>query len=84
MDKQAAMTTTQTSKLTELRSKTDRELYLLVMRRLDRTPGARAREEARRFLPYLSPADRRRIERRLQDLDAEVEAPAPLRAACCG
>ncbi|HLH16955.1 MAG TPA: hypothetical protein VKX45_07030 [Bryobacteraceae bacterium] len=78
------MTTTQTSKLTELRSKTDRELYLLVMRRLDRAPGARAREEARRFLPYLSPADRRRIERRLQDLDAGVEAPAPLRAACCG
>ncbi len=78
-------TRTQNSKLTELRSKTDRQLYELLTRRLDQAPGARAREEARRFLPYLSPADRRRIERRLQKLDAEpkAEAAGPLRAACC-
>jgi len=73
------MTRTHTSKLAELRSKTDRQLYTLVARRLDRCGNMRAREEARRFLPYLSRADRRRIEQRLDELEAQ---PA-LRAACC-
>ena len=69
-------TRTQNFKLAELRSKTDRQLFELVRRNLERPWG---REEARRLLPYLASADRRRIERRMQELEATGQ---PLRACC--
>jgi len=69
----------QTSKLAELRSRTDRQLYELVARKLERARTARAWDEVRRFLPYLSCADRRRIEKRLEEL--QQSAPH-LHAAC--
>jgi hypothetical protein len=77
------MTRTQDSKLAALRTKTDRQLYELVARRLDQATEARDWDDARRLLPYLSAADRRRIERRLEKLEAELESATELRAACC-
>jgi hypothetical protein len=71
-------TRSNTSKLAELRSRTDRQLYDLVVRKLDRARTVRAREEVRRYLPYLSRTDRRRIEDRLEELE-----PAPNAQAAC-
>lgn len=62
-------TRSNTSKLAELRSRTDRQLYDLVARKLDCARTASARDEVRHFLPYLSRGDRRRIEQRLEDLE---------------
>jgi hypothetical protein len=72
-------TRSNTSKLSELRCRTDRQLYDLVSRKLDRARTVRAWEEVRRYLPYLSRADRRCIESRLEEL--EQSAPST-RAAC--
>jgi len=69
---------TQTSKLAELRSRTDRQLYELVARKLEQARTARAWDEVNRLLPYLSRSDRRRIEQRMEDL----RAGSCLRAAC--
>ena len=72
-------TRSNTSKLAELRSRTDRQLYELVARKAECARTSRAIEEVRRYLPYLSRSDRRRIEDRL----AETEESAPrLHAAC--
>jgi hypothetical protein len=72
-------TRSHTSKLAELRSRTDRQLYQLVARKLDRARTVRAWEEVRSFLPYLSRTDRRRIEERLE----ELEQPGPRTHAAC-
>ena len=72
-------TRSNTSKLSELRSRTDRQLYDLVARKLEHARTVRAWDEVRRFLPYLSRGDRRRIEERIEEL--EQSAPNT-RAAC--
>jgi hypothetical protein len=69
----------QTSKLAELRSRTDRQLFDLVARRLERARTTRAWDEVRSFLPYLSRGDRRRIEERLEELE---QSGPRTRAAC--
>ena len=69
-------TRSNTSKLAELRSRTDRQLYDLVVRKLDRARTVRAREEVRRYLPYLSRTDRRCIEDRLEELEQTPNAKA--------
>jgi hypothetical protein len=51
-------------------------LYDLVVRKLDRARTVRAREEVRRYLPYLSRTDRRRIEDRLEELEQAPNAQA--------
>jgi len=82
--------TWQTSKLVELRSKTDRQLIELVTRTLeaaicfarsdDRRRADRACDDVRRLLPFLPKAERRRVEARLNDIDA-ILRPAT-HAAC--
>ena len=72
-------TRSHTSKLAELRSRTDRQLYELVAGKLDRARTVRAWEEVRRFLPYLSRTDRRLIEERLD----ELEQSGPRTHAAC-
>ena len=72
-------TRSNTSKLTELRSRTDRQLYELVVHKLECARTPRAWEEVRSFLPYLSRFDQRRIEERIEEM--EQTAPPP-RAAC--
>jgi hypothetical protein len=71
-------TRTQTSKLAELRTRTDRQLYALVVRRLEEATTAGEWDAIRRLLPFLSRTDRRRIEERME----ELRAGACLRAAC--
>ena len=71
-------TRTHTSKLAELRSRTDRQLYELVARKLDNARTERARAEVRRFLPYLSRTDRRAIAERMEQLE-----PVPCSHAAC-
>lgn len=68
-----------TSKLAELRSRTDHQLYELVCRKLERARTVRAWDEVRHFLPYLSRADRRLIEERLE----ELEQSGPRKHAAC-
>jgi hypothetical protein len=71
----------QTSKLVELRSKTDRQLVELVTRTLEAAHcfaragefqgrAERACDEVRRLLPCLPRAERRRAEARLAEIDA--------------
>jgi hypothetical protein len=72
-------TRSHTSKLSELRSRTDRQLYELVARKLESARTVRAWDEVRRFLPYLSRTDRRRIEERLE----ELEQSGPCTHAAC-
>ena len=72
-------TKSNTSRLAEFRSRTDRQLYELVARKLDSAHTARAYDEIRRFLPYLSRMDRRRIEERLAEIEPSISHP---RAAC--
>jgi hypothetical protein len=72
-------TRSHTSKLAELRSRTDRQLYELVCRKLERARTLRAWDEVRHYLPYLSRADRRSIEERLEELE---QAGPRTRAAC--
>jgi hypothetical protein len=86
------MTTwTETSKLSQLRSKTDRQLVEIVRRTLEtaacfsrveefRGRAERACEEVRRLLPALARADRRRFESRLQEI---TEALHPRAQAAC-
>jgi hypothetical protein len=71
-------TRSHTSKLAELRSRTDRQLYEFVSRRIEEAQTAGAWEEVERYLPYLSRTDRRRIEQRME----ELRAGGYLRAAC--
>jgi hypothetical protein len=54
-------------------------LYELVARKLDHARTVRAWEEVRRYLPYLSRSDRRRIEERLEELE---QSGPRTRAAC--
>jgi hypothetical protein len=54
-------------------------LYELVARKLERARTVRAWEEVRHFLPYLSRADQRRIEERLEELE---QAGPRTQAAC--
>ena len=81
----------QTSKLVELRSKTDRQLVELVTRTLEtarclaRTGefhgrAERACDDVRRLLPCLPRAERRRVEARLAELDEMLSPRA--HAAC--
>jgi hypothetical protein len=81
----------QTSKLVELRSKTDRQLVELVTRTLEaamcfaRTEefharAERAADEVRRLVPYLPKSERRRVEARLAEI-AETLRPTA-HAAC--
>ena len=81
----------ESSKLVELRSKTDRQLVALIDRNLaavsmfagsgDGHPRAEsACEEIRRLLPFVPRADRRRFETRLAEL-GEILHPSA-RAAC--
>lgn len=72
-------TRSHTFKLAQLRSKTDRQLYELVARKLDSAQTTSAWDDVRRFLPYLSHADRRRIEQRLEELE---QSGARFHAAC--
>jgi len=72
-------TRSNTSRLAELRSRTDRQLYDLVARKLERARTVRAWDEVRHFLPYLSRTDRRQIEERLE----ELEQSAPSTHAAC-
>jgi hypothetical protein len=80
-----------TSKLVELRSKTDRQLVQLITRKLDRAaclasvdqlqgPAERVYDEVRRLLPLVSRSDRRRLEARVQELAAVLHCRA--QAAC--
>lgn len=84
-------TWTESSKLTALRAKTDRQLVELVTRTLEaarcfasseeyRGRAERACEEVHRLLPLLSPADRRHFAARLDDV-CEILHPTP-QAAC--
>ena len=81
----------ETSKLVELRLKTDRQLMELVTRTLEaarcfaRTEefhnrAERASDEVRRLLPLLPRAERRRIEARLEEI---TEAIHPRAHAAC-
>jgi hypothetical protein len=81
----------QSSKLVELRSKTDRQLMELITRTLEAAmcfarcdefhPRAqRACDEVRRLLPCLSRADRRRVEARLAQVSEALHPSA--HAAC--
>jgi hypothetical protein len=81
----------QTSKLVELRSKTDRQLVELVTRTLeaalclartgeDHARAERACDDVRRLLPALPKADRRRIEARLAQVSEELR---PIAHAAC-
>ena len=81
----------ESSKLVELRSKTDRQLVQLIMRKLEAAacvadldefhcPVEKACEEVRRLLPFVRPSDRRRIEARLQELRNMLHPTA--QAAC--
>jgi hypothetical protein len=81
----------QTSKLVELRSKTDRQLVELVTRTLEAAQcfaradefharADRACEEVRVLLPCLPRAERRRAEARLAELSEMLNPRA--RAAC--
>ena len=81
----------ESSKLVELRSKTDRQLVQLITRRLEaaarlaageefQRPVEGACEEVRRLLPFIPRADRRRFEARLQEL-REILHPSA-QAAC--
>lgn len=72
-------TRSHTSKLAELRSRTDRQLYELVVRKLECARTVGAWDEVRRFLPYLSRTDRRCIEERLEELE---QSGRHVRAAC--
>ena len=71
-------TRSQNSKLAELRSRTDRQLYALVIRKLEEARTAGEWDAIHRLLPCLSRTDRRRIEERME----ELRAGACLRAAC--
>ena len=81
----------ESSKLVQLRSKTDRQLVELIMRKLEaaasgadlddiQSSAERACEEVRRLLPFVPRAGRRRIEARLQELGEMLHPTA--RAAC--
>ena len=81
----------ETSKLLQLRSKTDRQLVELVRRTLEaaacfarveefRGRAERACDEVRRLLPALQRADRRRFEPRLQEITDLLHPRA--QAAC--
>lgn len=81
----------QTSKLVELRSKTDRQLMEIITRTLEAAQcfarseefhvrAERACEEVRRLLPCLSRADRRRVEARLDQVAVSLHPRA--QAAC--
>jgi hypothetical protein len=81
----------QTSKLVELRSKTDRQLMELVTRTLEaalcfarseefQARAERAAEEVRRLVPVLPKSERRRVEARLAEI-AETLRPTA-HAAC--
>jgi hypothetical protein len=54
-------------------------LYELVCRKLERARTLRAWDEVRHYLPYLSRADRRSIEERLEELE---QAGPRTKAAC--
>ncbi len=82
----------QSSKLVELRSKTDRQLMEIITRRLEaaqcfaraeefRCRAERACDEVRRLLPCLSRAERRRVEARLNQIAATLHPPRA-HAAC--
>jgi hypothetical protein len=84
-------TRTDTSKLTALRAKTDRQLLEMVNRTLEvarcfssnedyRARAARACDEVRRLLPLLAPVDRRRYAAQLEDLCESLHPTA--HAAC--
>lgn len=81
----------QTSKLVELRSKTDRQLMELITRTLEtatcfarsgefHTRAERACDEVRRLLPCLPRAERRRVEARLAQISEALHPSA--HAAC--
>jgi hypothetical protein len=81
----------QSSKLVELRSKTDRQLMELIARTLEagmcfarseefHGRAEHACEEVRRLLPYLPRAERRRVEARLGQI---VETLHPSAHAAC-
>lgn len=84
-------TRTETSKLLELRAKTDRQLLELVARTLEaarcfataeeyRARAERACDEVRRLLPLLGTPDRRRFAGRLDEV---VEMLNPTAEAAC-
>ncbi len=84
-------TRNQTSKLMELRAKTDRQLVELVTRTLEvarcfaraeeyRARAERACDEVRRLLPLLALPDRRRFAARLEEVCAMLHPAA--QAAC--
>lgn len=89
---QATMATWQdSSKLIELRSKTDRQLIELINRKLETAQwfaadpefhrtAERACEEVRHLLPWIPRPERRRIEARLDCIDARMHGRA--HAAC--
>jgi hypothetical protein len=81
----------QSSKLVELRSKTDRQLMELITRTLEaascfarteefRGRAERASDEVRRLLPAVPRAERRRVQVRLEELAEALDPRA--RAAC--
>jgi len=79
------MTRTDTSRLRDLRSKTDRQVAELISRKLQRAAESpvRAREvycEVQRLLPLLGRMERRAVESRLEELAGSMALPA--RAAC--
>jgi hypothetical protein len=82
----------ESSKLVELRSKTDRQLMELITRTLEaalcfarsedfRGQAERASDEVRRLLPALAQADRRRVEARLAKIEDRLR-PRAAHAAC--
>ena len=84
-------TWTESSKLLELRAKTDRQLVEVVTRTLEvarclagveeyRSRAERACSDVHRLLPLLAPADRRRFAARLDEV-CEILHPAA-QAAC--
>jgi hypothetical protein len=73
------MNTRPENKLRELRSKTDRQLVQLIAGQLDHVRTRRACEEIRLLLRYVPKVERRRLEKRLE----EVGEHLPALAGCC-
>ncbi len=69
------------AKLAELRRKTDRQLTVLVARKLERARTPRACEEIRPLLPLLPQGERLYMEQRLQEIAGALRAT--VQTACC-